>query len=276
MSLFRLLKTALTSGDYYKAMNYALTMLDGDYQMLHYPFKVNENESFSDAQNNLIEYCMSHLPEVSDKKVLDLGCGNGMVSFYLAQNHNVNTVVGVDVNHNNVTIANAEKIKRETPNVYFIIDDAQNLTQIEDDSFDILINIESAFHYPNKDQFMDEVHRVLKPGGQFIIADIVRTKKGNLWLRKWKKRMNFNHWSEDDYITAFSTRHLELESKRDISHNIIKGFKMYREYLNNSKLESYFNGFMVKFFFMVNVKLNIYLLKNRRKYYVFHGQKNNA
>lgn len=273
MSIYRLLKTAFTSGDYYKAMNYALTMLDGDYQMLHYPFKVNEEESFSDAQNNLIDYCISHLPDIADKKVLDLGCGNGTVSFYLAQNHNIDKVVGVDLNHNNVTIANSEKQKRKTSNVFFMKDDAQNLTQVEDDSFDILINIESAFHYPDKHQFLDEVHRVLKPGGQFIIADIVRTKKGNSWLRKWKKKMNFNHWSQDEYVTAFDSRPLNLKTKSDISPDIINGFKMYRNYINNSKLDSYFSGLMIKIFFLVNVKLNIYLLKNRRKYYVFYGHK---
>jgi SAM-dependent methyltransferase len=45
-----------------------------------------------------------------------------------------------------------------------------------DGVFDRVISIESAFHYPDKHAFLREAGRVLKPGGKFILADILRSQ----------------------------------------------------------------------------------------------------
>ncbi|MFW6019647.1 MAG: class I SAM-dependent methyltransferase [Bacteroidales bacterium] len=272
-SVSKLLKSAFTTGGYYQAMNTALKRLEGKYQMLHYPFQHNENESFEQAQENLINYCVNFFPGLKDKSVLDLGCGNGTVSFYLAENFDAGRIVGVDINSNNVEIARAEKIKNGMSKVEFFEDDAQNLSQITDNSFDYILNIESAFHYPDKYKFLNELHRVLKPGGHFIIADIVHTRKNASWFNSWKKKMNFNHWSLDDYVEAVDQKSLHLITKNDVSPEVINGFKKYRSYLNDSRLKENPKDWVLKFFFMVNVKLNIYLLKNKRRYYVFYGRK---
>ena len=87
------------------------------------------------------------------------------------------SITGIDLNKANIEIANNEKENAKADNVRFFVDDAQNLTQIPSDSIDVLLNIESAFHYPDKPAFLKEVHRVLKPGGQFLIADILSTRK---------------------------------------------------------------------------------------------------
>ncbi len=268
MTTISLLKTAFTSGDYYKAMNNALRTLDGSYQMLHYPFYGEDTTTFDKAQENLINYCTSLLPSLKDKEVLDVGCGNGTVAKYLSNNHGVSRVLGVDLNHNNVRIANAEKEKQQNNSVHFIKDDAQHLQQIASNSFDYVINIESAFHYPDKEAFLDEVYRVLKPEGQFVIADILTTAKTRFYLKQWKKKMNFYHWTLEDYQETFSRKSLQLLSGNDISREVINGFKAYRTFLNDFE-----GSYLMKLFFLINVKLNIFLLSRKRRYYVFHGRK---
>lgn len=268
MTTIRLLKTAFTTGDYYRAMNNALKTLDGSYQMLHYPYYNEDTTTFDEAQENLINYCTSHLPPMQNKEVLDIGCGNGTVAMYLADNYNLERILGVDLNHNNVRIANEEKAKRKDRTVHFIREDAQNLKQIASNSFDVVINIESAFHYPDKGSFLDEVHRVLKPGGEFIIADIVTNGKSSLFLKAWKQNMNFNHWTLNDYLKTFKKNSLELLSHKDISPEVIKGFQAYPSFLSDFE-----GSWLMKLFFIINVKLNIFLLSRKRRYYVFHGRK---
>ncbi|MGM0551029.1 MAG: class I SAM-dependent methyltransferase, partial [Bacteroidota bacterium] len=232
MAKLSLTKTAFTTGDYYKSMNEALKSINGDYHMLHYPFYKNNNDSFSQAQNNLIEYCINKFSLLTDKDLLDIGCGNGVVALYVSDNYSVNSVLGVDLNSNNVKIANNEKEKRNKSNVNFLEGDAQNLSNIESNSMDIIINIESAFHYPHKELFIDEIHRILKPGGQFVIADILTTKRENIFLKSWKRKMNYYHWSFEKYQDAFNRSHLKMRSHDDITDKVILGFKMYKNYFN--------------------------------------------
>jgi len=273
MSLISLIKSAFTTGDYYKSMNKALKAINGDYHMLHYPFYLNEDDTFSQAQKNLIEYCISKIPNLEGKDVLDIGCGNGVVAIHIAEKYPVNLIVGVDLNAHNIQIANKQKRKKNIVNLKFLKDDAQNLAQLESNSIDVIINIESAFHYPNKDMFLKEVYRILKPGGEFIIADILTTADGNFLLRNWKKKMKYNHWSYSKYVNAFSELNLKLRNNEDISEKVIMGFKVYRKYFDEFNTENRFGILFLKLFFIVNIKLNIHLLEKRRKYYVFHGKK---
>lgn len=273
MSIFSLTKTAFATGDYYKSMNAALKSINGDYHMLHYPFYKDNEDSFSQAQNNLIEYCINKFSMSADKDLLDIGCGNGVVALYVADNYSVNSVVGVDLNSNNVKIANEEKKKRNINNVNFIEGDAQNLSKIKSNSIDIIINIESAFHYPQKDLFIDEICRVLKPRGQFIIADILTTAKENRLLKSWKKRMNYYHWSFTHYRDAFNRSNLKLYSNDDITDKVILGFIVYKNYFNAFSKNGYLRDTLLKLFFIINVKLNIRLLKTKRRYYIFFGEK---
>lgn len=192
MSIFSLTKTAFATRDYYKAMNAALKTINGDYHMLHYPFYLDEKHSFSQAQDNLLEYCIQKLGPLEGKDVLDIGCGNGIGTLYVAQNYPVNNVIGVDINAHNVAIANGEKEKRNIKHALFMEGNAQDLNKIQSNSIDLVINIESAFHYPQKDLFIDEIGRVLKPGGHFLIADILTTANVNVYLKHWKKKNEFS------------------------------------------------------------------------------------
>ena len=61
----------------------------------------------------------------------------------------------------------------------FITGDACELP-FDDNSFDVVLSLESAFHYPSREKFIREVKRVLKPGGKFMLGDILINKKSNI------------------------------------------------------------------------------------------------
>ena len=42
----------------------------------------------------------------------------------------------------------------------------------KDESFDIVLNVESSHCYPNVEKFLSEVKRVLRPGGRFLYCDL--------------------------------------------------------------------------------------------------------
>ncbi len=185
---------------YYESMNRALKSLNNEYTMLHYPLYVNASDSFKQAQENLTDYCISLLKPLINKEVLEIGCGNGVQALYINSRHDPLKITGIDLNKDNIEIANGEKDRANTGKVQFLVDNAQNLTQIPSDSIDVLLNIESAFHYPDKPAFIKEVYRILRPGGQFLIADILTAReKRERIMEIGGKSMGHYFWSKKRY-----------------------------------------------------------------------------
>ncbi|GAO31312.1 hypothetical protein [Geofilum rubicundum] len=85
--------------------------------------------------------------------------------------------------------------------------------------------------------------------------------------------MNFHHWTLPQYQTAFNRSHLKLLSNDDVTDNVIKGFKMYKKYFDQFSKNGSFQDSLLKLFFTINVKLNIRLLKKKRSYNIFFGEK---
>jgi len=57
------------------------------------------------------------------------------------------------------------------PKVTFLRGDAECLP-FRSETFDVVVNLESSHCYPHFDQFLEEVHRVLRPQGIFCYADL--------------------------------------------------------------------------------------------------------
>jgi ubiquinone/menaquinone biosynthesis C-methylase UbiE len=272
--ILKLSGTGFTHGQYYESMNMALKRINNKHMMLHYPFFVKESDSFIQGQQNLTDYCISLLDPLKDKEVIEIGCGNGVQTLYINENHKPSSITGIDLNRNNIDIANSERELSKSENVRFIIDDAQNLKNIPSESADVLLNIESAFHYPDKSAFLKEIHRVLKPGGQFLVADILSTRnKREGFMKIWGKPMVHHFWNRKKYDEEFENSELEIKSSEDISQRVKKGWSLYRNWLPKIKTKSFFQDVAFRIFYVVNIRLNIYLLHNRQQYLVYVGYK---
>jgi ubiquinone/menaquinone biosynthesis C-methylase UbiE len=272
--VLKLSGTGFTNSQYYESMNMALKRLNNEHTMLHYPLFVKETDSFMQAQKNLTDYCISLLKPLKAKEILEIGCGNGIQALYINAGHNPLSITGIDLNKANINIANSEKAGTNAGNVSFFVGNAQNLTQIESDSVDVLLNIESAFHYPDKVSFLNEVHRVLKPGGEFLIADILSTRKKREGIMKlWGKPMVHHFWNLKRYQQEFLRSELNLEQTVDISRQVRKGWSLYRNWLPKIKMQKLLQNIAFRIFYVINARINIYFLNKRQQYIIFVGSK---
>lgn len=101
--------------------------------------------------------------------ILDLGCGIGGSSLYLAKKFNA-TVTGITLSP--VQAQRGSDRAQEaglSQNVNFQVANALEMP-FEDESFDLVWSLESGEHIPNKIKFLQECHRVLKPGGTLLMA----------------------------------------------------------------------------------------------------------
>lgn len=263
-----------TSGNYYSSMNNALLRLNNMYTMLHYPMFRSEEDSFLDAQTNLTDYCMSLLPPVTGTRMLEVGCGNGVQAHYIYRKYIPDHYQAIDINASNIEIARQEARNSGTDRVEFSVDDAHALGSIPDNSVDFLLSIESAFHYPEKAAFLKQVHRVLKPGGSFVIADILTTKvKGNRLKNYWKRRMAYYHWPLESYQRELPGANLLATSYSDITQEVIRGFGCYKRWLKDMVRSHFLEDLALKIYYTIHVRLNVYLLRTRRQYCVIVGTK---
>jgi ubiquinone/menaquinone biosynthesis C-methylase UbiE len=263
-----------SSGGYYHSMNQALFRINEEYTMLHYPLHGSDNDSFMKAQANLTDYCMSLVPDVKGKVLLEVGCGNGIQAFYIMEHYSPGMIKAIDLNSGNIEIARKEAASRGCKTIDFHVDDAHDLSSVEDNSVDVIINVESAFHYPDKPAFFRQAYRVLRPGGTIVIADIL-TKKGRShpWKGRWKRKMSYYHWPMERYNRELPMAEIQILKVSDITPGVIRGFRNYRRWITEMERRRFLEDSLMKIYYTIHARLNIYLLRRTRQYCVFLGRK---
>lgn len=125
----------------------------------------------------------------SGAAVLDVGCGVGGTSRYLAKKLGKDAqVTGITLSPNQVDRATELAVEQGVPNAKFTVMDALNM-DFPDNSFDVVWACESGEHMPDKEAYINEMMRVLKPGGKYVMAT---------WCQRDDREVPFNKKEERD------------------------------------------------------------------------------
>jgi ubiquinone/menaquinone biosynthesis C-methylase UbiE len=143
-------------------MNYGYNYPDA----LSRPEMFDELEETYRLQNQLYHQVLAEI-SLENRNVLEVGCGGGAGSLYLARHFNPRSLTGVDLA--------TDAIRRcsqghSYSNLRYLVADAEKLP-FHDESFDIVINVESSHGYVSMPEFVKNVNRVLVPGGYFLFTD---------------------------------------------------------------------------------------------------------
>lgn len=105
------------------------------------------------------------------KRVLDIGCGSGIVTLALARNLQPGAqAVGVDLSDGMLAFANEAAAELNvTDIVEFLKGDAESLS-LPDGDMDAVVSLYAFRHLPHPDRAAAEAFRVLRPGGRVAIA----------------------------------------------------------------------------------------------------------
>jgi ubiquinone/menaquinone biosynthesis C-methylase UbiE len=115
-----------------------------------------------------IRDCLNYLEVGTIHEVLELGCGIGVVSAFLASEYNMN-VIGTDFDPEQIEMARS--LYHETNLLRYQVEDAANLT-FPADSFDLVIAQNVFHHLPAWVDAVPEITRVLRSRGYFIWFDL--------------------------------------------------------------------------------------------------------
>jgi ubiquinone/menaquinone biosynthesis C-methylase UbiE len=195
-------------------MNYGYAPLDGT-------LRTGAPEQHGEA---LYDRVAGGVP-LEGRDVLEVGCGRGGGTAYIFEHHRPRALTGLDL-----AAGAIERSRRAhaRPGLAFVQGDAEALP-FRDASFDAVLNVESAHCYPDAPRFLREAHRVLRPGGFLLLADVRHTSLEGAGDDRLLPQSDmpqfvaeleaspFEIVQEED-ITANVRRALELDSPRRREH----------------------------------------------------------
>ncbi len=181
---------------------------------------------FDECQQDLVWRLLGDTPIGPDTTVLDVGSGIGGPAAWMYDRYKPGRIIGVEYLAFSARAAE-QQWNGEPRRPVFVQGDAHKLP-VADDSVDVLFNLESALHYADKDAFLDECRRVLKPTGTLCLGDITTTRKRLFapltLLNGLPSQFNTNIylWSCEDYKAAFERHGFELAHHEDASAPIAR------------------------------------------------------
>ncbi|HKE95135.1 MAG TPA: methyltransferase domain-containing protein [Povalibacter sp.] len=114
-----------------------------------------------------------------NRQVLEYGCGDEIMAFDLART--ARQVTGIDISDVAIHQAQRTARQRQLDNVRFHVDNAEDM-RIADDSIDVVIG-SGIVHHLDIPRAVQELRRVLRPGGVAIFAEPLGHNPAINWFR---------------------------------------------------------------------------------------------
>lgn len=139
--------------------------LEGEFKPLH---------EINPLRTNYID---SHAP-LAGQKVLDVGCGGGILSEAMALRGA--EVTGIDMGEANLNTAKLHALESGVKVDYQLIA-VEDLAAKQPESFDVVTCLEMLEHVPNPESIIQACAALVKPGGKLVFSTINRNPKSYLF-----------------------------------------------------------------------------------------------
>ena len=150
-----------------------------------------------------VKLIMEYFGDLTDKRVLDVGCGKGRFARVLHERHPQASFVGLDL---------SEAMLHYVPSE--ISPAAVSMTSLpfRSQSFDRAYATESLEHAVDIERAIAEICRVVKPGGRIVIIDKNKEQWGRLKTPRWER------WFDRKQLEQLLRKHCRTVSSRPISY----------------------------------------------------------
>ena len=147
---------------------------------------------------DLANWALSSLQIKEDSQILDIGCGGGANIARLLQRATKGMVQGVD--YSIVSVAKSKKVNAKAIAESRCQVQEANVAKLpfEENTFDLITAFETIYFWPVIEHCFNEVKRVMKPSGQFIIVNEDDGLSGN--NEKWEKLIEGMHTYKPEEI----------------------------------------------------------------------------
>ena len=174
-----------------------------------YASQYDESRAYLDSfeEDSLIAV----LGDLTGKKVLDIGAGTGRLIRHLKN-------LGGEVSATDISVEMLAILKKQYSDVEIKVADCEELPY-EDEKFDTVVASFLIVHLGTLEEFFDEVYRVLKDGGKFVLTNINQRRAPKLKLKNGEEIIirSFYHRPED-VVKALDHSFFKIE-KEEFLHD---------------------------------------------------------
>jgi 2-polyprenyl-3-methyl-5-hydroxy-6-metoxy-1,4-benzoquinol methylase len=149
----------------------------------------------------------------AEARIVDIGCGRGLLANYLALGSSSRRVIGIDKQVKRIEAARASIKGRD--NIHFFLQDALDLPQQE---FDVIVVSDMLHHltYPQQEKLLEHCYRILPEGGILLMEDVTPDPKWK-WISHFLidrtlncgRRQNFRKLA--DWVSYLENLGFEVE-----------------------------------------------------------------
>jgi phosphoethanolamine N-methyltransferase len=116
--------------------------------------------------------------DFSDKMVLDIGCGSGGITLFLARETPLKHITGFDIEEPVIAAARNRSAREGAQERVAFVKGQPGPLPFADASFDIVFSKDALIHVADKEALFSEISRVLTPGGIFVASDWLTSHDG--------------------------------------------------------------------------------------------------
>jgi ubiquinone/menaquinone biosynthesis C-methylase UbiE len=146
--------------------NAEVTFMNYGYSKDNHSIELDEKDKLNRYSTQLYHFVAGSV-DIQGKDILEIGCGRGGGISYVSRYMSPKSATGLDLNKNSIEFCKQYYSKE---NIRFVRGNAERLG-FKENSFDVVINVESSHRYLKMENFLNEAYRVLKPGGFLLFAD---------------------------------------------------------------------------------------------------------
>jgi ubiquinone/menaquinone biosynthesis C-methylase UbiE len=122
------------------------------------------------SHSPLTKWALGHIAVAAYSTALDVGCGGGRTVDRLAKIANDGWVVGLDYSEDAVVVSRRKNAKHIHEGRVEICHASVSSIPYGDDTFNLVTAVETLYFWPAPEADLLEVQRVMKPGGQLLVA----------------------------------------------------------------------------------------------------------
>ncbi len=160
--------------------------------------EAGRGDEMENHHSDITEQTIARMDLKPTDRVLDLGCGTGWASRRVARIVTAGEVVGLDVADE--MLRRAEQTSAGMSNLRFVWGSAEKIPAT-DNVFSRILSVESFYYYSDQGKALDELLRVMVPGGKLFI--LINLYSDNHYSLRWvtELKVPVQALSEAEYMT---------------------------------------------------------------------------